>query len=98
MKAGMVKKATKWIVGFVLLAGLVYSTLTLTVGANHVYASSCDCQEAAIDASDICFNDGQFDSITSFSCPVGVGQDQFTFTCGGPGNPNYGPYTAPCSL
>jgi len=80
MKTQFMLDARRWLLSALLLAGLVYSVLGLTLTTNHVYASSCDCNEAFEDATYIC--GVAHLQVTGFTCPVGSGQDQFSFRCG----------------
>jgi hypothetical protein len=52
MKTDVIKKGRPWVVGALLLAGLVYSALAFTT--KTAYASSCDCAEAGQDAGNDC--------------------------------------------
>jgi hypothetical protein len=86
MRSEAVRKGKIWAVSVVLLAGLVYSLLALTLTAEPAYASSCDCHEDFTDASTFCaVQYGDF-QLTTFTCPVGPQQNEFTFQCraGGP--------------
>jgi hypothetical protein len=59
------------VVAAVLLVGLAYSVLGLTVAPKVAYASSCDCNEAAIDADEYCQAQyGPTSFSYNFQCPI----------------------------
>jgi hypothetical protein len=78
MSAQGVRRARVWGLGAVLLAGLMYSVLAVTLSTPPVYASSCDCNEAAQDAAELCWQYGRA-SVEQFYCPLGG--DMFGATC-----------------
>ncbi len=81
-----------WILCAVLLGGFVYSVVALTLATKPVYASSCNCQEALQDAMEMCAM--QHSTVNNFKCPVGAGQDHFSFMCNGA----IGTNTVPCAF
>ena len=94
MKA-KVKKLGEWAAGAVVLSGLIYSVLGLTLNARPVYAASCDCVEAEDDAGEYCLAHTGSYALSYFECPLGTDPNQYTrFQC------QYGglPFTLPCSF
>jgi hypothetical protein len=81
----------------VLVAGLVYSVLALSINAPIARATSCDCTEAAQDAIEYCQHYSPNEWPQLFTCPTGSGQDHFNFNCVGDRG-SYGPFSLPCSL
>ena len=80
MKADAANKVCKWSLYAILVTGLAYSALTLSI--KPVYASSCDCNEAADDANQYCMLRGApAPYVQSFSCPTGSAQDHFSGKC-----------------
>ncbi|SRR6266478_4916733 len=69
MKDGALRKLGRWSASGVLLAGILYSILTLI--AKPVYAASCDCNEAAADAGEFCLANFGHANYYDFQCPVG---------------------------
>jgi len=87
MNTQIVRKARTWIGSAILLAGISYAALTLTI--KPTYAASCDCVEARQDAEEICAAEGS--SLKGFGC--NPSQDHFIFQCAN-GNDN----DVPCSF
>jgi hypothetical protein len=70
MREQQVRKGRMWIVVGVLLAGLAYSVLALTLTPSPVYASSCNCTEEGLEAAQVC---SSHNGIRVFECPKNTG-------------------------
>ena len=67
MREQQIRKGRVWVLGGIVLAGLVYSVLALTLTATPVYASSCNCSEEFTEAYQFC---ASHLGILSFGCPL----------------------------
>jgi hypothetical protein len=78
MKAETYEKVGRWVVGFVLLSGLVYSMVILST--ESAYASGCNCPtQAQYDAQATCAGRG---GVQNVWCPVFNNPNEYEFRCG----------------
>jgi hypothetical protein len=72
----------------VLMGGMFYSVLALTLITQKAYAQTCDCSESYEAAEGWCAAFG-FGQLASFECPTGPSNppEQYTFTCTGHSEP-----------
>jgi hypothetical protein len=71
MKAQFVRKGRIWVGSAVVLVGLFYSVLALTITVKPAYASTCDCAEEKIDAGIWCLENYNTNA-TGYYCPAGA--------------------------
>jgi hypothetical protein len=81
MKTRFAGMARISLVSIVLLAGLVYSVLALTLTAKPVYASSCDCVTAQNLAEATCVGACGFFELQTFQCPNPGDPTTYSYSC-----------------
>ena len=71
MKTQWVRSGGSYVATAVLLGGILYSILVLTVTPRSAYASSCDCTEELQDAKEFCSTTYGNPNLSGFACPDG---------------------------
>jgi len=82
MRLQMFRQTRSWAAGVLLLAGLVYSVLTLTLTAKPAYATVCtstQCTEGHQDAVELCASLGA--TVIRYVCPSGPRQNGWIAEC-----------------
>jgi hypothetical protein len=96
-----VHRIGRTVLGTLLLTGLTYSVLGLTVTPKVAQASSCDCDEQheesdVIAGNTYCQNHFDLGVINSFTCPDPNNSSDFLFTCIDNDLDEHGPFALPC--
>jgi|HubBroStandDraft_2_1064218.scaffolds.fasta_scaffold911543_1 hypothetical protein len=82
MRVQMFRQARTWAAGALLLSGLVYSVLALTLTARPAYAAACtpaQCFEGEQDAGEFCASKNS--RMIEYICPFGTNQSGWFAEC-----------------
>src|SRR5215813_2443468 len=82
MRIESFRRASLLTLSVLLLAGLTYSVVAITLTPESVHASSCDCNQALNEAMLSCLQDFHNWQVSDFQCPVSLGGTEvFLYKC-----------------